>query len=131
MKGENESRRVGIVRTAMEALYAFSHFLAPVMPITAQKIFDKLHTAPVSSFNLKDNFYNLVPGTPLTVGEILFQKILPKEEEKPKEPEKKEKAPKEKKEKPPKESAPASVVAEAPVTAEAPTVGTQPAPTEF
>lgn len=36
MKGENESRRPAIVRTTLEALYAFTHLLAPVLPIAAQ-----------------------------------------------------------------------------------------------
>lgn len=75
MKGENESRRGPIVRTTLEALYAFTHFLAPVIPVAASQIFHHLHTEPVSTFNLKDDFYNLKPGTPITIGEILFQKI--------------------------------------------------------
>ena len=36
MKGENECRRPAIVRTTLEALYAFTHLLAPVLPIAAQ-----------------------------------------------------------------------------------------------
>ena len=36
MKGENESRRPAIVRTTLEALYAFTHLLAPVLPMAAQ-----------------------------------------------------------------------------------------------
>jgi len=76
MKGaELELRRMSIVRTAMEAIYAFAHFLAPVMPTATHTIFARLNTPPVSSFNLKDDFYNLVPGTPVALGDILFQKI--------------------------------------------------------
>lgn len=76
LKGaENEVRRKAIVRTAMEALYAFAHFLAPVIPVAAGAIFSKLHTAPVSSAHLRHDFYNLAPGTSVTVGEILFTKI--------------------------------------------------------
>ena len=37
MKGENESRRPAIVRTTLEALYAFTHLLAPVLPMAAQE----------------------------------------------------------------------------------------------
>jgi methionine--tRNA ligase beta chain len=75
MKGENESRRAPVVRTALEAVYAFTHFLAPILPVAAQQIFEHLHTDPVSIHNLKDDFYNLKPGTPVTIGNILFQKI--------------------------------------------------------
>lgn len=80
MKGDREQKRVSIVRTAMEAIYAFTHFLAPVMPISAQHIFNNLHTGPRSAHNLRDDFYNLVPGTPVSVGEILFKKIERAEE---------------------------------------------------
>jgi methionyl-tRNA synthetase len=83
MKGdENAIRRQAIVRTSLEAVYAFMHFLAPVIPMAAQKVFDCLNTEPKSLHNLKNDLYNLVPGTPITVGDILFQKILT-ETEKP------------------------------------------------
>lgn len=75
MKGEREHKRVAVVRTAMEAIYAFTHFLAPVIPIAAQQIFSHLHTLPRSSHNLREDFYNLAPGTPITIGDILFKKI--------------------------------------------------------
>eukprot|EP01038_Epipyxis_sp_PR26KG_P012817 gene12817-17186_t len=75
MKGEHEIRRAKIVRTTLEAIFAFTHFLAPVIPLAAQSIFEKLNSQPKSTFNLKDDFYNLVPGTIITVGDILFQKI--------------------------------------------------------
>jgi len=75
MKGENESRRVCVVRTTLEALYVLAHLLAPVMPITAEAMFEKLGTSPVPILTLKSDMYNLIPGTPVTVGEILFHKI--------------------------------------------------------
>ena len=59
----------------MEAIYAFTHFLAPVLPLAAQTIFEKIGVAPVSAHNLRDDMYNLAPGTPVSLGEILFQKI--------------------------------------------------------
>ena len=37
MKGTDESRRPAIVRTTLEALYAFMHLLAPVLPMAAQE----------------------------------------------------------------------------------------------
>jgi methionyl-tRNA synthetase len=36
MKGGDEARRPAIVRTTLEALYAFMHVLAPVLPMAAQ-----------------------------------------------------------------------------------------------
>lgn len=75
MKGEDEARRAAIVRTTLEAIYAFSHFLAPVIPHAAQGIFRRLNSAPVSSRHLRADLYNLRPGTPVQIGDILFQKI--------------------------------------------------------
>lgn len=76
MKGADESRRVNIVRTTLEAIYAFTHFLAPAIPLAAQAIFDKLNSPPISTKNLRRDFYNLQPGTTVSLGSILFQKIL-------------------------------------------------------
>eukprot|EP01035_Chromulina_nebulosa_P017132 gene17132-22646_t len=75
MKGEDENRRPAIVRTTLEAVYAFMHFLAPVIPLAAQTVFEKLGTDPIPLYNLKSDFYNLIPGTAVTVGSILFSKI--------------------------------------------------------
>ena len=79
MKGADESRRVQIVRTALEAIYAFTHFLAPAIPLAADAIFKKLNTAPVPTSSLRADFYNLVPGTTVTLGDILFTKIVDEE----------------------------------------------------
>jgi methionine--tRNA ligase beta chain len=75
MKGADEPRRILIVRTALEAIYAFAHFLAPVIPFAAKAIFGMLNTGPVPATSLRRDFLNLTPGTPLTPGNILFQKI--------------------------------------------------------
>eukprot|EP00605_Chrysophyceae_sp_TOSAG23-4_P000453 GSChrysophyteH1.ASY1.ANO1.511.1 assembled CDS len=75
MKGDDENRRAPIVRTTLEAVYAFSHFLAPIMPYATEKIFQKLGTPPRALFRMNADFYNLTPGTPVTIGEILFTKI--------------------------------------------------------
>jgi methionyl-tRNA synthetase len=75
LKGADEARRPAIVRTTLEAVYAFAHFLAPVIPLAAEAIFTKLNTAPVIVANLKMDFYNLAPGTQVTLGDILFKKI--------------------------------------------------------
>lgn len=75
MKGADESRRPAIVRTTLEALYAFMHLLAPVLPMAAQAVFERLSTPPVPVKTLKADFYNLTPGSKVSIGDILFQKI--------------------------------------------------------
>ena len=75
MKGVDEGRRVSVVRTSLEAVFAFSHFLAPVLPLASLQVFRKLNSSPISIDNLRDDFYNLKPGTKVSIGEILFQKI--------------------------------------------------------
>jgi methionyl-tRNA synthetase len=75
MKNDQIQRRLSIVRTALEAVYIFMHFLAPVIPIASDKIFSWLNTPPKSLNDLNDDFYNLIPGTTITMGDILFHKI--------------------------------------------------------
>jgi methionine--tRNA ligase beta chain len=75
MKGDQISRRLSIVRTSLEAIYAFTHFLAPILPLSSRSIFKNLNTAPRNVMDLRDDFYNLIPGTIITIGDILFQKI--------------------------------------------------------
>ncbi|OQR84558.1 methionyl-tRNA synthetase [Achlya hypogyna] len=65
-----------VVRTVLEAIYIFAHFMAPFMPGTAAAVFDKLHTQPTTLTRLSSYFDTLTPGTPIGVGDILFQKVL-------------------------------------------------------
>lgn len=74
MKGEQESRRPAVVRTTLEALYYCALLLAPVLPFAAQSIFAKLGTSPQPLTQVNPEFYNLKPGTAITVGDILFTK---------------------------------------------------------
>lgn len=76
---ENAPRLV-VVRTCLEAIYIIAHFLSPIMPAIADKIFEKLGTAPVLLTELSPDYDNLKPGSAVTVGDILFQKILSDEE---------------------------------------------------
>lgn len=76
MKGVgDEVRRKAIVRTTLEALYAVFHFLAPVIPIAAGAFFERVSTGPISIRRLKPDLYNLIPGTPVSSGDVLFKKI--------------------------------------------------------
>ena len=75
MKGPDEARRPAIVRTTLEAVYVFMHFLAPTLPRTAGRVFSRLNSPPVPASSLRADFYNLKPGTAVTLGDILFKKI--------------------------------------------------------
>jgi methionyl-tRNA synthetase len=75
LKAGHEEKRSKVVRLTLEAIYAFTHFLAPVMPVVADKIFHMLGTSPLTAKKLKPDFLNLVPGTTVTIGAILFTKI--------------------------------------------------------
>lgn len=76
MKSEADApRRPAIVRTTLEAIYVFTHFLAPSIPLAAEAIFTHLGTPPKPTSSLRRDFYNLAPGTKVTLGDILFTKI--------------------------------------------------------
>jgi methionyl-tRNA synthetase len=76
MKGEFDGpRRIAIVRTTLEAIYICSHYLAPSIPIATGEIFHRLNTLPRPTNLLRSDFYNLTPGTKITLGNILFTKI--------------------------------------------------------
>jgi len=61
LKGEeNNLKRQSIVRTALELIYIFTHFIEPIMPQIAQKIFYKLNSSPKPLDELDNNFYNLI-----------------------------------------------------------------------
>ncbi|OQR90369.1 methionyl-tRNA synthetase [Thraustotheca clavata] len=72
---DNKAKLV-VVRTVLEAIYIFAHFMTPYMPGTATAIFDKLRTQPKTLTQLSSYFDNLTPGSPIAVGDILFQKVL-------------------------------------------------------
>ncbi|CAE7732851.1 AIMP1, partial [Symbiodinium microadriaticum] len=57
------------------AIYVFTHYLAAAIPLAADAIFSRLGTPPRPTCSLRGDFYNLTPGTPVTLGEILFSKI--------------------------------------------------------
>ena len=75
MKGGDEVRRAPVVRTTLEAIYAFTHFLAPIIPHAAKLIFDALQTPPKPVFLLRNDLYNLTPGTKVVPCKILFSRI--------------------------------------------------------
>nr|CCA17292.1 methionyltRNA synthetase of possible bacterial origi (ISS) putative [Albugo laibachii Nc14] len=76
----DSASRLIVVRTCLEAIYLLAHFLAPFIPKTSETIFEKLGTPPQKLIELSPAFDNLVPGTEVLVGDILFQKVLTAEE---------------------------------------------------
>ncbi|ETW05320.1 methionine-tRNA ligase [Aphanomyces invadans] len=67
-----------VVRTILEAIYVFAHYMVPFMPATAARVFEFLHTAPTTLPLLSNDFNNLTPGTPIkevTKDDILFEKL--------------------------------------------------------
>jgi methionyl-tRNA synthetase len=76
LKGaDDDIRRRAIVRSTLEAIYLCSHYLAPSIPIAAGEIFHRLGTPPRPTHLLRPDFYNLIPGTKIHLGNILFTKI--------------------------------------------------------
>ena len=65
-----------IVRATLEAVYAMSHLLLPFLPEGCYKIFTKLGTEPKSLNEVNRNCRNLTPGTPITVGDILYERSI-------------------------------------------------------
>ncbi|TMW62271.1 hypothetical protein Poli38472_009764 [Pythium oligandrum] len=77
---KEDAPRLVVVRTCLEAIYVAAHYLSPFMPETAQKIFEKLGTAPMLLTQLSPDYDNLKVGTEVTIGDILFNKVLSDEE---------------------------------------------------
>ena len=65
-----------IVRATLEAVYAMSHLLLPFLPEGCLKIFTKLGTEPKPLNEVNRNCRNLIPGTPILVGDILYERSL-------------------------------------------------------
>ena len=76
---EAVAAREKIIRTSLESIYVFSHFLAPFIPLCVGKITEMLHT-PLVHVSRLNQTGNLVPGTAVTKGDILFTKIVSDEE---------------------------------------------------
>jgi methionyl-tRNA synthetase len=101
-KTRTDEEKVEIVRLGLEAMYIIGHVIAPVLPVTADKIL-RLHfpaTTPIQTLQdlLSDSAFRwLAPGTPTTVGSVLFAKVTEEgviaadEEEKKREEEKERK----------------------------------------
>jgi len=81
LKGEeHEEQRQIIVRAVLESVYALAHLLIPYIPQGAEKIFEKLSTKPLPLIALKADLRNLIHGTKIHVGEVLYPKLSSDEE---------------------------------------------------
>jgi methionyl-tRNA synthetase len=67
-------KRRAVVRATLEAVYAVSHLLLPFIPKGASEIFTKMNTPPRSLWDVDSNLRNnLLIGTKIDVGEILYE----------------------------------------------------------
>ena len=64
------------VRATLEAIYALAHLLTPFVPIGCSAIFKKLGTEPVTLTELGKDCRNLKVGTTISVGDVLYSKLL-------------------------------------------------------
>jgi methionyl-tRNA synthetase len=74
MKSDQLEEQKKIVRTVLEATYILGHFLSPVIPNSINAVFKDLNH-PLVTLPEITGWHNLKPGTPVTVGELLFPRI--------------------------------------------------------
>lgn len=68
-----------IIRLLMESVYVLAHLWAPFIPMGADKIFEKLATAPRPLKDLSETFENLEPGHPIpTSKSVSHISLLPR-----------------------------------------------------
>jgi len=73
---ESVKARQIVVRSVLEAVYALTHLLLPFVPNGAKAIFKKLNTFPKNTLkDINGNLENLVVGTKIDVGDILYSKV--------------------------------------------------------
>jgi len=81
LKGEeNAVKRQIIVRATCEAVYALAHLLIPFTPNGASKIFEKMNTKPKAIGEVRADLRNLSVGTKISVGDVLYTKLVSAEE---------------------------------------------------
>jgi methionine--tRNA ligase beta chain len=77
---EHEEFRKVVVRATLEAIYALTHLLMPYLPVGCKKIFRKLGKDPVPLKDLGLECRNLDVGTPIEVGDVLYDKSFSEDE---------------------------------------------------
>ncbi|EKX74337.1 methionyl-tRNA synthetase, putative [Theileria equi strain WA] len=66
----------GHVRLLLESVYFLSHFLAPLVPLSCEKVFSQLDAEQKTVKTLSHSFNNLVEGTKLDLSLKAFSKVL-------------------------------------------------------
>ncbi len=75
-KGDEHTEfRQVVVRASLEAIYALSHLILPYLPVGGAKVFEKLGKEPLALKDLNRDCRNLVVGTPVQVGAVLYDKV--------------------------------------------------------
>lgn len=77
---EHEEDRKVVVRATLEAIYALTHLLMPYLPVGCKTVFRKLGKDPVALKDLGRDCRNLDVGTPIEVGDVLYEKSLSDDE---------------------------------------------------
>lgn len=79
MKGDEMAmERQVVVRATLEAVYALAHFLVPFIPNGCRAIFEKINSKPRKLSSLDAELRNLVAGTKIIVGDVLYNKVSEK-----------------------------------------------------
>jgi len=71
----DDPKRLVVVRTLLEYVYALTHFLQPVLVDAAPRVFEKLATPPIPIAALSAAMDHVSPGTQTSPGEVLFPKV--------------------------------------------------------
>jgi methionyl-tRNA synthetase len=74
MKEDQLEEQKKIVRTVLEATFILGHFLSPVIPNSIDAVLKDLNH-PMVTLPEITGWHNLKPGTPVSVGELLFPRI--------------------------------------------------------
>ena len=74
-RASSSPRRLAVVRTILEVIYAACHFLAPVLVGAAATVFSRLGTPPRPIRELRPTLDHLTPGTQTATGDVLFEKV--------------------------------------------------------
>lgn len=80
---DDKQLQLVVVRSCLEAIFAVTHFLSPVIPQTAMEIFESLNVEPVALTALSSSFDNLKAGAKLN-NSFKFQPLTQREEKKSK-----------------------------------------------
>ncbi|KAF4692843.1 methionyl-tRNA synthetase [Perkinsus olseni] len=73
---DDKDKKMAIIRLLMESVYILAHMWAPFIPMGADKIFEKLATAPRPLKDLSETFENLRPGQQIPTNRSVLYKVL-------------------------------------------------------